>query len=424
MEDAWKFVWDKLFCKESNLIYDYLSDREHEARFEHLPKPEETAAQVPNPCGWGTGMEDCMLNSGSVIDTLRLRQELLAEDNTMLAEQMVDGIFLCATVHGREGFLVRGVAPDRKTCYPESSRDQFTLAVFGLWRFLHTWPDASERARRQAKQIIVSVARFCEKMVTPENGYDLRRLDGCPALCSKMWECEVHEWLRLPMIYAAAFDCSGDLHWREMTARYADRALAESQKFDPNSSAWWDISLMQMQISLTMFRELNLFSEMESALTALTHRVASKSEEKLRETLSEAIAYQGKWTVLNTNWRFGKFSLQPQVPILTGGLAVFGGKTYLNPCFSGEFLNVWKFLRGTGNYLIACALDSAWEMPEDIFSMLSILIERQEFAECATDGVINLLHGYWLVQENQKGKRKCCKMKMERNVVGMEEVYR
>ena len=30
-----------------------------------LPSPEEVAANFPNPCGWSTGMEDCMLNAGS-----------------------------------------------------------------------------------------------------------------------------------------------------------------------------------------------------------------------------------------------------------------------------------------------------------------------------------------------------------------------
>lgn len=396
MEEAWSFVWDKLFCPETDLVYDYLTSHDNAARLSHLPKAEEIAAQVPNPCGWGTGMEDCMLNSGSVLDTLRLRRGLTGEDNTALAEKIVNGIHLCATVHGKDGFLVRGVALDGKSCYTNSSRDQFTLAVFGLWRFLHTWSDASEHSREQAKHVLVSIARYCEKTVVPENGYDLMRLDGQRAMVSSMWECDVHEWLRLPMIYAAAFDCSGDVHWREMTERYIARALAESQKFDPESPVWWDISLMQMQISLAMFRELELFPELSEAFTALMRRVAAKSEEKLRGILSKALAYDGSWTALNANWRFCRFRLQPMVPEMTGGLAVLGGKAYFNPCYPDEYRAVVDLLRGTGNYLIACALDPAWKMPDDLRSMFAALTGRMDFANCASDGVINLLHGYWL----------------------------
>ena len=75
-----------------------------------------------------------MLNAGSVIDILRIRKTVLGEENTGRAEKVVNGIHRCATVHGKDGFLVRGVTLDGKSCYANSSRDQFTLAVFGLWR--------------------------------------------------------------------------------------------------------------------------------------------------------------------------------------------------------------------------------------------------------------------------------------------------
>ena len=81
---------------------------------------------------------------------------------------------------------------------------------------------------------------------------------------------------------------------------------------------------------------------------------------------------------------------------MTGGLAVLGGKAYFNPCYPDEYRAVVDLLRGTGNYLIACALDPAWKMPDDLRSMFTALTGRMDFANCASDGVINLLHGYWL----------------------------
>ncbi len=399
MEQGWQFIWSRLFFPKTNLFYDYLTGQGDES-LRHLPRPEEIEAQVPNPCGWGTGMEDCMLNSGSVLDVLRLREQLLGETNAGLAEKVIDGIHRCATVHGRDGFLVRGVAPDGKSCYTNSSRDQFTLAVFGLWRFLKTWTGASEQARKQAEYALVSIARYCEATITEKNHYDLLRLDGHPALVSKMWECSVHEWLRLPMIYAAAFDCTGDRHWAHAAETCAERALAESLEFNPEDSCWWDISLMQMQISLSMFREIGLFPEMESALTGLIHRVAAKSEEKLRETLHSALEYNGSWTSRNADWRTRPFLLQNEVLKITGGSAVLGGKTYLNPVYPDEYRKVFNYLRGTGNYLIACALDGDWCMPADLHDSFVSLMARQDFPNASTDGVINLLHGYWLLRRN------------------------
>ena len=37
MEEAWSFVWDKLFCLESDLVYEYLTSHDNAARVSHLP---------------------------------------------------------------------------------------------------------------------------------------------------------------------------------------------------------------------------------------------------------------------------------------------------------------------------------------------------------------------------------------------------
>ena len=64
---AWKGIREQLFDPRTNLFYDYTTSHDRAQKFRYLPAPEEVAADFPNPCGWGTGMEDCMLNAGSAL---------------------------------------------------------------------------------------------------------------------------------------------------------------------------------------------------------------------------------------------------------------------------------------------------------------------------------------------------------------------
>lgn len=111
----WNQLQNCLYHPEMELIYDYVTSRNPRHRFDHLPSPEEVAANFPNPCGWSTGMEDCMLNAGSALDILRLRREDEGgtREETAFACHLLNGIHRCATVHGRSGFIARGITPPR-----------------------------------------------------------------------------------------------------------------------------------------------------------------------------------------------------------------------------------------------------------------------------------------------------------------------
>ena len=71
---AWEVVFRRFFCPETELFYDYVIDDQSNA-WHHLPLPDDIKANVPNPCGWGTGMEDSALNGGSALDALVLAYE-------------------------------------------------------------------------------------------------------------------------------------------------------------------------------------------------------------------------------------------------------------------------------------------------------------------------------------------------------------
>ena len=59
------FLWNRLYCPETSLFYDNLFP---DGTFSSgLPTPEELALDIPNPCGWGTGMEDGMMIAGIIV---------------------------------------------------------------------------------------------------------------------------------------------------------------------------------------------------------------------------------------------------------------------------------------------------------------------------------------------------------------------
>ena len=123
LECAWRQIHDILFHPGTGMVYDYVTSHDPNHRFDHLPSPEEIAAGFPNPCGWSTGMEDCALNGGILLDLMRFR----GWENSVFAAKIAEGVIRCGTVHGQDGFIARGISPhDGKSCYSNSSRDQFT----------------------------------------------------------------------------------------------------------------------------------------------------------------------------------------------------------------------------------------------------------------------------------------------------------
>lgn len=395
LESLRKQIREVLFHPETELIYDYATSRDPVHRFDHLPAPEEVAADFPNPCGWSTGMEDSMLNAGSMLDVLRLEREDGDSPETApaFACRLLHGIHRCATVHGHPGFVARSITPrDGKSCYSNSSRDQFTLAVYGVWRFLRAFPDAPSAEIQRARELLHSIACYCEHTVTAGHEYDLGRLDGGRAIVSKMWQCGAHEVLRLPMIYAAAFEATGDGHWRDAARKYAIPALPVTLGVSARE-CYWDIPTAQLQISLRFFRETDLFPELRNGLSSAMKRVTQLARPQLQRLLARALAFEGDWGAFCENWRFLPMKIIPQTISPRGDTAVFDGKTYLNPCFNAAYAEPNSLLRGIGNCLIAVLLDDSAALDRIEVDSLQTLLEKVNFTLCTGSGTVQLLHG-------------------------------
>lgn len=388
LQDAWERAWSSLYHPATSLFYDCLTEN----GLQTLPAPEEIARQHPNPCGWGTGMEDSMLSAGAVMDILHLRHAAGDQDAPEQAKAVLNGLILASTCHGKYGFFARSVCPfDGKSCYFNSSRDQFTLAVYAAWRAFRSFPEL----RCDARDLLVNTARYCEKIITPGSDGNLLRLDGRPGLVSSVWHAAAHEMLRLPMFYAAAWDATGDDHWKDLALQYAHPGADATLKMNEEGLWWWDITVSQMQISLAVLTSIAIGDDAlhqkyrKAMLLTRAHTL-----ELFRKQLKEAEAFTGDWTVPAPDWRNCPMQLA-QGPDIPGKDGVFEGFTYANPRRPAEFHQVMESTRSLGNLLFALSLDPAAEPEPDMLPRYRKLLDKMDFKNMNVDGILQLQQGLW-----------------------------
>ncbi len=403
IDKAWNHVFGRLFHEETGLIYDYVTSELPEERFAHLPKPDEIARNVPNPSGWGTGMEDCMLNAGFAMDALRLEFERSGREIWRTrAKKLFRGMKRCATVHGKRGFVVRGCAPDGKSCYPNSSRDQFTLFVYGVWRFFRSaLSDAQER--KEAAQLLCDVATYCEQTITPENEYNLLRLDGKIAMVSNMQgRISTHEIMRLPMFYAAAWDVSGDPHWNHLSRKYAVPGIEENLKIDTKRS-WWEIELSQMQVSLRLLYEIETDPALKAKYAQTMGIVLRLAEQELAKEAGKLKLFPGTFSEWNTSWRTGTFKLREEWPGLFKQSVLWQGNAYFMPQFPAIYQEGSELLRAYGNLMTTMLLASDLEqVPETAVEEFLNFLRRPDFDHCASSAAVNVLEAAELLVKNRR----------------------
>lgn len=397
-KQIWQSLLDKLFLPETNLFYDYVTSNDPAVRFAHLPDPEEVRENFPNPCGWGTGMEDCMLNTGSALDVL---WKLFPDPD--FTGKVVAGIAGCCEVHGRPGFLARGITPvGEPCCYMNTSRDQLTLAVYGLWRVIHSHSGVSGKLRREVVRLLELIALDCRRRAVPENGFNLCRLDGRPGLVCNMWNCLDHEALRLPMIYLAAFEASGRGQYLDWAKEYLPEALEQTLSTAQQAS-WWHLPTVQMQLSILLIREGGCVPEFHGQLERALDQVAQFAFDQFLPALEDAEAFRGDWYAPNENWRTLPMKLQYGTISPDGRHGLYEGKAYLNPVYPESYAVPKELLHRLGSYLTAILAPGRLVLPEEWERRLFAFLERVDLTRCCSDGPLKLLHALCFLNPESKG---------------------
>ncbi|QEF98421.1 hypothetical protein Mal15_24730 [Stieleria maiorica] len=387
MGQAWEVVWGRFFHPDSQTFMDYLSSYEPGEELAHLPTAEEVGRQYPNPCGYSTGMEDGMILGGAMLSTLCDRFAVTGETNLREdAARVFAGMRRCATVHGVPGFVARNVCiEDGQSVYINSSRDQYTHFVHGLWKYYRS-PLPDEATKTEIAGILADVAERMIEFVTPENNYDFCRADGtrCPLGICRMWNVQAHEAARLPMIYAAAWEATGRQRYRQLWRQYTAPAVEQSASPSEHSPAY---ALLQMQCSLEVLYELEPDEELKGKLLQTMQHVSSLAAPRL-EHVMKAIAGKSdeQLQMLGPDWR------KVQDWINQAG--------YMNPQW-GPYREIWHVIREAGeSALIPMMVDGA-VIDERQMMQLNDIASRIDYRRCSSCGIVYHLAAYWKARRCQ-----------------------
>ena len=346
IEKAEQYIKEYLFCPDTGLIYDYRVEGCGNG-WHHLPTPADIAQNVPNPCGWGTGMEDSVLNGGSAIDALLARYEV-TRDPALKASvnALFKGMLRCVNL--TNGFVARSISPaDARSHYINSSRDQYTHWVYAAVR-LYDSPLSDAGQQEAIRRALSAIARKCKREVREENGYELLREDGHVGLVCRMWgEISPHEYLRLPMFYLAAHHVTGEKSWLRLAEQYLYEGLEKSVDFNIDRSKCY--ASLQLQYSLRLIFDLSEDAFVQNAAKKLMQNLTSHWQAKALYTY-EPLCTNG----FNPDF---DFVYHPWNACQMRDMGTVSGLLYLNPAQSEDKNNrAFYPIRSIGEAISIAAL--------------------------------------------------------------------
>ena len=396
-EAAWTYLMTKAYSPKTHLLYDYRVGDADDAHVKCLPSPEDIRQQFPVPTGWGTGMEDSVLNGSPLLMAGMLRFDRTGRpEDLATVREILAGLFLCGEIGKTPGFLARSVSPaDGASYYLNSSRDQYTLYIYALWRYFQ-WPQATEAERDRIRKILVNIAAFAERTVTPENDFSLTRDDGGPAIVCKMWtatpgvdQCptakradygriDPSEIQRLVEIYAAAFAVSGDRHWREKELEIADAAM--EMGFGRVEPSIHGFVLFQWQVSLRLLHDCETDPVRKATYLKLMNRVCDISGTCLARSRAACEKVGFDFSASGDDWRERKFVYLGARAWTDGVPAPIGGYRYLQPQFADPFLGVHMALREAAEPVLVMLLCPGRDIPADRWELMDRVYRSIDFA--------------------------------------------
>lgn len=395
IEKATRFIEKYFFNKKTCLIYDFRINKYKNAWY-HLPSPEKINNDDPNPCGWGTGMEDGVLSGGTALDALIADYNVTGDASLKaIADKLFKGMMLCADCGKTHGFIARAVSPkDGVSHYTDTSRDQYTHWVYAAIR-LYNSPLCDNGQKAHIRRVLVALAERCETNVTKENDYNILRDDGKKGLVGKMWgDIGPHEYLRLPMFYLAAYHVSGDEHWKEACLKYRDEALEKSKPHDPTRHRGY--VTLQLQYSLRLMYDLSDDAAFKTKCASLMEKYAVYSEKAALENGRHMIE-----SVDKKEWSFRYKRWNRVEKMYDGG--ELDGKRYMNPNQSELKENRALYpIREIGEYASVAALCPKRRVDEKLLGVLESLAEKIDYKNHYTYAPMLLVSGYKLCLENLK----------------------
>jgi hypothetical protein len=246
-----------------------------------LESPAEIAARRVRgeyrPWGYGAGMEDVAYQNGMLLFALCDAEE--ATGNVYFAElarRVARGLRRLSTLSPVPGFVPRGPHPDGKSYYPDSSRDQHSLYVCGLWRYAHSRL-ASTDDKQWIRTVTGQIVRRMEK-----NGWSILAEDDSVEAHAggSMLPCEPMNAALLLVMLAAARDLTGDAHWSEIYERFGGAKAGLRWKLldaevDRSAQGRWDLFSNQDALRTETLRRIETRVDRRAILRRRLERMAT-----------------------------------------------------------------------------------------------------------------------------------------------------
>jgi len=391
IEQAWKYVWIRFYHPKTQLFYDYISSYKKGKELSHLPKAAEVKEQYPNFCGYGTGMEDCMILSGTMLSTIIDKYETTKVISLRTdAANVFKGIKRASYIPEYPGFVARGVCTeDGKSVYYNSSRDQYTHCVYGLWYYYHS-SLCNRNQKREIRDIISKIADRMFDNVTPANNYDFLRADGkvCPLGICKMWNVQSHEAARLPMFYAAAWDITGKKKYYNMYKTYIYDAIEQSEKIGDNYSGYVYVQLLY---SYDLLYRVEKDAMLRERLKKLMFRVETMALVRANACKEELFSKnETELSLLGPDWRCVKdWNMQ---------------KGYRIPTW-GEYRKIWSLIREAGESLLVSFMVNNPATETEKEKLLDDIVSYMNYSRISSCGIVFHIAAYWKAQEIKRSIR-------------------
>lgn len=390
IKNACTFIFEKLFDERTNLIYDglYKSD---ELKF--LPTAEEIALLVPNPCGWGTNMEDSVLNGACMLEAMMNAYYIEKDENDRKIikeriKKLASGLMLCATIGSKKGFIARSVLPsDQKSHYTNSSRDQYTHWLAVMYKYYLS--DFSDQREKDAiSEIFVEVASLAEKEVIPENNYTMKREDDSGlAMVMEMWgNLGAHEYFRLLMMYGLAYATTSNRHWKDKLNEYREKAYVESDKIDLMET-FYIYPLLQMQYSLLIMYMVDDDVEYKQKYLKLMQKVADivKSKE-----LSENVDIEKAYAPMHNGWRTN------EIKYLFNRL--IHGAPYFISVAPADYTMAAAIFRNASESIMIQAMCPDYQINQKEIDAFYSLVDKVDYSRITSYAPVLLVDAYYLLK--------------------------
>jgi hypothetical protein len=126
------------------------------------------------------------------------------------AETVFQGMKNLANASKIKGFIARCILPcDGVTHLLNSSVDQYTYYVYGLWKYYHS-SLSNGKQKEEIKEIINAICQCIE-----EYGFSIPATNGIPAPVSDIGVIRSDRSSRLLEVYLVGYDIIGNKHWLE-----------------------------------------------------------------------------------------------------------------------------------------------------------------------------------------------------------------